>query len=46
MKTFNEISQIISTELEKLNWNKEPNGLYEPIGYVLSMGGKDRKSVV
>jgi len=40
MKTFNEISQIISTELEQINWNKEPQGLYEPIGYVLSMGGK------
>lgn len=40
MKTFNEISQIISTEMEKLNWSKEPSGLYEPIGYVLGMGGK------
>ena len=40
MKTFNEISQIISTELEKINWTKEPQGLYEPIAYVLSMGGK------
>jgi len=40
MKTINEISQIISAELEQINWNKEPQGLYEPIGYVLSMGGK------
>lgn len=40
MKTFNEISQIISTELSQINWSKEPRGLYEPIGYVLSMGGK------
>ncbi len=40
MKTFNEISQIISFDLEKINWNKEPIGLYEPIGYVLSLGGK------
>ncbi|MDD3321511.1 MAG: polyprenyl synthetase family protein [Paludibacter sp.] len=46
MKTFNEISQIIFTELEKLNWNKEPNGLYEPIGYVLSMGGKRIRPVL
>ena len=40
MKTFNEISQIISSELSQINWSKEPHGLYEPIGYVLSMGGK------
>jgi len=40
MKTFDEITQIVSSELEQINWNKEPRGLYEPIGYVLSMGGK------
>lgn len=40
MKTFKEISQIITAELEQINWNKAPRGLYEPIGYVLSMGGK------
>ncbi len=40
MKTFEEITQIVSSELEQVNWSKEPRGLYEPIGYVLSMGGK------
>lgn len=40
MKTFNEITQLISTEIDQINWSKEPRGLYEPIGYVLSMGGK------
>jgi len=40
MKTFEEISELIASELEKISWNKEPQGLYEPIGYVLSMGGK------
>ena len=40
MKTFNEITQLISTEINQINWSKEPRGLYEPIGYVLSMGGK------
>ena len=40
MKTFDEITQLITSELAKINWNKEPKGLYEPIGYVLSMGGK------
>lgn len=40
MKSFNEIAQIISAEIAQINWNKEPRGLYEPIGYVLSLGGK------
>lgn len=40
LKTFNEISEIISSEVSRLNWNKNPLQLYEPIGYVLSMGGK------
>lgn len=40
MKTFDEVTQLIASEIEKINWNKEPHGLYEPIGYVLSLGGK------
>ena len=40
MKTFNEINDIISAELNGINWNKAPNGLYDPIAYVLSLGGK------
>ena len=40
MLTFNEITEIIASEIEQLNWTKEPRGLYEPIGYVLGMGGK------
>jgi geranylgeranyl diphosphate synthase type II len=40
MNTFNEITQLISTEIDKIDWNKKPYGLYEPIGYVLGMGGK------
>ena len=40
MKTFEDIQNIITSDLEKINWSKEPRGLYEPIGYVLSMGGK------
>lgn len=30
----------INKEIEKLNWNREPKGLYEPIGYTLEAGGK------
>jgi geranylgeranyl diphosphate synthase, type II len=40
MKTFNEISELITAELEQINWSKAPNGLYDPIAYVLSLGGK------
>jgi geranylgeranyl diphosphate synthase type II len=40
MKTFNEISQIIETELAAINWHREPYGLYAPVEYVLSLGGK------
>ena len=40
MKSFNEITQLVTSELEQINWSKEPRGLYEPIGYVLSLGGK------
>jgi geranylgeranyl diphosphate synthase, type II len=46
MKAFEEITQIISTEINKINWNKEPIGLYEPIGYVLSLGGKRVRPVL
>lgn len=40
MKTFNEITQLVAEALQTIRWDKEPRGLYEPIGYVLSMGGK------
>lgn len=30
----------INLEIEKLDWSKEPKGLYEPIGYTLAAGGK------
>ena len=30
----------INKEIEKLNWNREPKGLYEPIGYTVEAGGK------
>ena len=46
MKTFDEITQLISAEIDQLNWNKEPRGLYEPIAYVLSMGGKRIRPVL
>ena len=30
----------INKEIESLNWDKEPKGLYEPIAYALASGGK------
>ena len=30
----------INKEIESLNWEKEPKGLYEPIAYALASGGK------
>jgi len=30
----------INIEIAKLDWAKEPKGLYEPIGYTLAAGGK------
>lgn len=30
----------IEDEIQKLDWSKEPKGLYEPIGYTLEAGGK------
>ncbi len=46
MKTFNEINEIISDEISKLDWTKEPRGLYSPIQYVLSLGGKRVRPVL
>jgi len=46
MKSFDEITQLVSSEIEQLDWHKEPSGLYEPIGYVLSMRGKRIRPVL
>jgi len=40
MKTLPEIQTILSTEIEKINLDKNPRGLYEPIRYTLALGGK------
>lgn len=40
MLTFNQTLQLVNTEIDKLNWARDPKGLYEPIGYILSLGGK------
>ena len=40
MKSFEEILLLVNTEIDHINWSRSPLGLYEPIGYVLSLGGK------
>ena len=40
MYTFEETLQLINSEIEHIDWNKEPPGLYLPIKYVLALGGK------
>ncbi len=37
---FAEASTLINDEIEKLNWNIEPEGLYAPVQHILSNGGK------
>jgi geranylgeranyl diphosphate synthase type II len=41
-----QIQKIITDEIEKLDWSKQPAGLYEPIAYVLSFGGKRIRPMV
>jgi geranylgeranyl diphosphate synthase type II len=38
--TTDEVQYIVNKEIDKLDWSMDPKGLYEPIGYVLSLGGK------
>jgi len=38
--SFTQISDMVESEIEALNWKRKPRGLYLPIDYVLSIGGK------
>jgi len=38
--TAKEIQQLVEAKIDGLNWKMEPYHLYEPIEYVLSLGGK------
>ncbi|NDV46211.1 polyprenyl synthetase family protein [Paludibacter sp. 221] len=40
MKTLSEIQAILADEIEKIDLAKEPQGVYAPIKYILSLGGK------
>lgn len=40
MDRINTLATAINKALEALDWNKQPQGLYQPIAYALSSGGK------
>ena len=40
MKPFSEIENLIFSEIQKIDWNKHPAGLYKPMEYVMALGGK------
>ena len=40
MKTTESFRESINNYIDSLDYSKEPKGLYEPISYVLSLGGK------
>lgn len=46
MKSLEELSNLINQAIESLNWDREPNGLYDPIAYTLSLGGKRIRPVL
>ncbi len=38
--TAKEIQQVVEKEINRLDWKLKPYSLYEPVEYVLSLGGK------
>jgi len=38
--TFKQIQEIVEQNIKRIPLDKEPKGLYEPIRYILSIGGK------
>ncbi len=46
MHSYNDLLKIINSELNKLNFDKEPQNLYQPINYVIKNGGKRIRPVL
>ena len=46
MYSFKDCQDIINKELEKVFLSGDPAGLYEPVSYILSMGGKRLRPVL
>jgi geranylgeranyl diphosphate synthase type II len=46
MRTISEYQDLISRHFESIKYQKEPYNLYEPIRYILSLGGKRLRPVL
>ena len=46
MKSIQELSAIISEELVRIEYPKTPASLYEPIDYILGLGGKRMRPIL
>jgi len=46
MKSIQELSAIISEELVRIEYPKTPRSLYEPIDYILGLGGKRMRPIL
>ena len=46
MKTANEILRIVNKALTEMSFDRQPQSLYEPIKYVLALGGKRIRPVL
>lgn len=40
MKSFSDCTELVNSALSKLDLSIEPNGLYEPVKYIMELGGK------
>ena len=46
MKSIQELSALISDELSRIEYPKNPSLLYEPIDYILGLGGKRMRPIL
>ena len=46
MYTIKELQEFVEQKIQSLNTDKEPKGLYEPINYILGIGGKRIRPVL
>ena len=46
MNSISNYKEIIATHINNLEIDKKPNELYDPIRYILSLGGKQLRPVL
>ncbi len=46
MNTYKELFSLVEQKIQQLNFDKQPKELYEPISYMLSLGGKRLRPVL